>query len=255
MADTFVLFVDMLGFADMVEKDPDAANRLTATFLLTPEDDPLTHGLVEMSKGLLGKRFAAFHRTVEGCVRRFVQDGVASITFSDSAFIQMDDLVLLAHCARDLMAELITKRVPARVGIGVGTFKALRFMSDTSGKANLQASQFLGTAVIRAYRAEHCGEASMTVLLHPSLEQPLKDARVPLVELETRFPHAFAQLNYLKLQPKDPNGNTFQPMKTNYDVLRSRVEDMAKVADEKMMHYYTNTLTALQRMEDEIHSD
>lgn len=51
--------------------------------------------------------------------------------------------------AAGLMRDLIRFRVPARLGLSTGTFRAVRL------------AQFFGTGVVRAYRAESCGLKGM----------------------------------------------------------------------------------------------
>jgi hypothetical protein len=61
------------------------------------------------------------------------------------------------------------------MGIGYGTFAALRFRSDITVDSGDHAAQFLGTAVVRAHAAETCGIKGLRILIHPSVMPLLND--------------------------------------------------------------------------------
>jgi hypothetical protein len=68
-----------------------------------------------------------------------------------------------------LLEETLEGGVPARMGIAAGSFAALRFMTDNTTAAHVYSTQFLGTAVVRAYQAEKCGIQGLRILLHQSM--------------------------------------------------------------------------------------
>jgi hypothetical protein len=80
-----------------------------------------------------------------------------AIVFSDSAFFRIDTIENAIHVARTLTFELVTGEVPVRMGIARGSYRMLRFLTDSSDHVSFHMSQFLGTGVVRAYQTERCG--------------------------------------------------------------------------------------------------
>lgn len=169
-----VLFVDMLGFAALTEAYPidvgmlNAHNRpFSASFemvLGTPKN-PLTEA------------FHGFHFALRWAIDMAnMRRPVTAITFSDSAFIAFTHLIDAATLAVDLARSMLSRKIPVRIGIAFGSFAALRFRSDVTAEGGDHASEFLGTAVVRAYQAERCGIKGLRVFLHPSVHPLLKDA-------------------------------------------------------------------------------
>jgi hypothetical protein len=93
-----------------------------------------------------------------------------AIVFSDSAFFRIDTIENAIHVARTLTFELVTGEVPVRMGIARGSYRMLRFLTDSSDHVSFHMSQFLGTGVVRAYQTERCGVPGLRILLHPDLE-------------------------------------------------------------------------------------
>lgn len=147
-----VVYADILGFSNLVMSLPGAIGlldgfyyssmslaHLRESFAQEPIPDPLT------------RTFAAFHRTLDIRISELVNcDPVQSVVFSDSAFVVFRDLNTAICFAQDFMRDLISFRVPIRMGIGRGTFRGLRLTTDISDEVRRHSSQFLGTGVIRA---------------------------------------------------------------------------------------------------------
>jgi hypothetical protein len=72
------------------------------------------------------------------------------------------------------MFELVTSEVPVRMGFAKGSYRMLRFLTDSSAHVSFHMSQFLRTGVVRAYQTERCGFPGLRILLHPDFE-PLLD--------------------------------------------------------------------------------
>jgi hypothetical protein len=163
-----VVYTDILGFSDLVMSMSGAIGlldgfhyaamsraQLRQSFAEKPIPDPLT------------RTFAAFHRTLDIRISELVNaDPIQSIVFSDSAFVVFRDLNTAIYFAQAFMRDLILFRVPARMGIGRGSFRALRLTTDISDEVRRHSSQFLGTGVIRAHQAESCGPERASHL-HP----------------------------------------------------------------------------------------
>ena|ERR1700719_3189152 len=123
---TYILFVDMLGFAALVETEGDELNEL----------DPVFTG-VELypssAESLLGFRFINFHRCLNEARVRLEKLGTGTaIVFSDSAFLRIDTLEQAIDIARSLMFDLVSNEVPVRMGIARGSYRMLRFLTDSS---------------------------------------------------------------------------------------------------------------------------
>ena len=78
---TFILFVDMLGFASLVEQEGDELNELNPVFTAVELYSPSS------ADSLLGYRFINFHRCLNQARVRLQEMGSGTaIVFSDSAF-------------------------------------------------------------------------------------------------------------------------------------------------------------------------
>jgi hypothetical protein len=255
MADTFVLFADMLGFAALVEAAPEAIDSLTPTFA---PHEPMT--LLYRGTGdtgpppaeLLKRRFAGFHSILEDHVRRFMGDGIASVVFSDSAFIQLDSVSNLGVLAGSLMRSLLAEGVPVRMGMACGTFRALRFSYDNTPLSRMHASQFLGTGVVRAHAAEQSGVQAMKILLHPSVvphvsEVTFGDWVLKTLPIDPATSTASHELNYVT--PR--YDSSAQKIITDVTAITRSVEKMMRTASPDKRGYYQNTLAALARMHDQ----
>ncbi len=176
---TFVLFVDMLGFADLIEKEGDELNELSPIFTGVELYSP------SPAESLLGYRFVNFHRCLNQARVRLQELGAGTaIAFSDSAFFRLDSLENAIHFARTLMFELVTSEVPVRMGLARGSYRMLRFLTDSSAHVSFHMSQFLGTGVVRAYKTERCGIPGLRILLHPDIEPLLDKDTFRIVDYE-----------------------------------------------------------------------
>src|SRR2546430_15256337 len=106
----------------------------------------------------LTRVFSSFHGSLRGALSLAnMKHSVTAIAFSDSAFIATDYAFEAVNIGVSLVQSLLLQRVPVRVGIAHGSFAALRLKSDIGVDGGDHASQFLGTAVVRAHAAETCG--------------------------------------------------------------------------------------------------
>jgi hypothetical protein len=242
----FVLFVDILGFAELVERDEVAHIRWAAGLssvrasIRTPPSTALT---------IL---FEKFHRVLETTLLEAKPWRPPAIVFSDSAFVAMPWLDMTCNLARSLMAKLILEEVPARMGIGFGGFSAARFSTETRGKQTHHVSEFYGTAVVRAHRAESCGVRGLRILLHPSTYDKIIESRQPQqIVLEKPVPPWFTVPLPTPL-PRDGVANELNYVGTAEFVgeLTRHVLAMKTNAPKNVNHYYDETLLALIRMKD-----
>ncbi len=192
----------MLGFAALVENEGDELNELSPIFM---DEDSRT----SPASSLLDFRFTNFHRCLNHA-RLSMQDlGIGTaIVFSDSAFFVIDAFAKAFPFARALMLELVSSDVPARMGIAQGSYRMLRFLTDSSAQVSFHMSQFLGTGIVRAYQAERCGVPGLRILLHPVLEplihgRPSEIVSIPPNETAGARPQVTRELNYLEDTPSN----------------------------------------------------
>src|SRR6266404_689575 len=221
---TFVLFVDMLGFADLIEKEGDELNELSPIFTGVELYSP------SPAESLLGYRFVNFHRCLNQARVRLQELGAGTaIAFSDSAFFRLDSLENAIHFARTLMFELVTSEVPVRMGLARGSYRMLRFLTDSSAHVSFHMSQFLGTGVVRAYKTERCGIPGLRILLHPDIEPLLDKDTFRIVSArpgEKMWLNVKSEVNYLDAT-ENLSGRDYEDC-IQFDCLRW----MATVTDE-----------------------
>jgi hypothetical protein len=241
-----VVFADILGFAALTE-----ANEIDIQ-VLKAYSRPFVPGSMDTILGKpinpLAQTFSHFHQSVEGAiVLSNMKFAMTAITFSDSAFFATNYLFEAASLAIHLEQSFLSSGVPVRMGIGFGSFAALKFRSDVSLDGGDHASQFLGSAVVRAHHAEKCGIKGMRILLHPSVESLLTDSThcpqsSPFEILEcskeerTNTTHVRYELDYWRLAPSK-----------EFDAWH-KFQDMWDVAPESEEVHYHATAEAINRM-------
>lgn len=234
---TFILFVDMLGFAALVEKEGDELNELNPIFTGVELYSP------SPAESLLGYRFINFHRCLNQARARLQEIGSGTaIVFSDSAFFRIENAI---HHARTLMFELVTSDTPVRMGLARGSYRMLRFLTDSSVNVSFHRSQFLGTGIVRAYQTERCGVPGLRILLHPDVE-PLLDKEalriIPVKPSDKMRLNVQSEVNYLSAT-EDHLGPDFENC-IEFDCLRS----MTGLTDESLQYHYIETFNAWNLM-------
>lgn len=235
-----MIFVDMLGFADLVEREGDELSELNPIFTGVELYSP------SPASSLLGYRFINFHRCLQ-TARTNMQEGRCgtAIVFSDSAFFALDTIDKTIELARSLMYSLVVSDVPVRMGIAHGSFRGLRFNSDTSDQTAVHMSQFLGTGVVRAYKTERCGLPGLRALIHPTLESVLDKVSHRIVTVGDsvlRHPDVQAEVNYLDTDPQH-SGPDYEDV-----ILFDCVRNLELDADGAFAYHYKATFDALNVM-------
>ena len=183
----YVVFADMLGFADLTEgydtlHVPSFEELDHVSNSDVPEPNSETMFIYSLARS-----YVQFQRALHRAVRRAQQThDITSISFSDSAFVAVRTFRDAYSFATFLMRELLKAHIPARIAIAYGDFLALRFRADVSLTGGEHAAQFLGSAVVRSHRAEQCGIKGMRILLHPSIFNPDVDITAPDIRSELR---------------------------------------------------------------------
>jgi hypothetical protein len=237
----FILFVDMLGFAALVEEEGEDVDELEPIYT---DDEVYANS---PAPNLLSYRFANFHRCLNQARSRLQRlSGGTAIVFSDSAFFALDDVATAVQFARELMLDLVSNDVPTRMGLAQGSYRTLRVLTDSSTNVAVHTSQFLGTGVVRAYQTERCGVAGLRILLHPTIE-PLVDREllrvVPVTSGRALRLDVLSEVNYLEAHQPNSLGPDYEDC-IQFDCLRR----MAAYADEKFHYHYIDTFHAWNTM-------
>lgn len=244
--DRFVLFIDVLGFADLVEQHESML-----------EDDLKTHTYEQrFRRGALSTPlsvcFKQFHDVVETRLRETkAYPHPTSVVFSDSAFVVIHFLKDIFEFAPGLMRSLIEALVPARMGVGCGSWVASRFNTDVQQGHTIHASQFYGTGIVRAHKAESCGIPGLRILVHPSVDRKIEEVRsdtrgykppppestMTLLSSAPRY-NVVTELNYLSEQSNP--------------ILYNLICGMMAEAPQEHQHHYAETLAAIERMREKL---
>jgi hypothetical protein len=251
-----VVYADILGFSHLVMSMGDAIGLLDGFYYATMSLRQLRESFAEEPlPDPLTRTFAAFHRALDIRISEAMNaDPLQSIVFSDSAFVVFRDTNTAMGFAQEFMRDLISFRVPARMGIGRGSFRGLRLTTDISDEVRRHSSQFIGTGVIRAHQAESCGLKGLRILIHPEADLrqdwPGDFCPVPEPEENQRLRVSVVQeLNYLPHAPDfTPTAGGPQTIDEAYDEIVTAVTQMKNASPESEKAHYDHTFAALARM-------
>ncbi len=228
-----LLFVDMLGAAALTEKFP---TRLA-------DSGPDEAGLLHTWTTDAPNQFNRFARVLDVVVQESqYYHPVRAMLFSDCAFLEFGNPVMMAMMAPKLMRDFILSKVPVRMGIGKGTFYPFKFSTDLTDSTIVTRSLFMGTAVVRAHNAEQCGGKGMRIFVHPSVRVEMVSKALPLVKA---YEHSEAELDFLH----EPRPAQVTPSAEEDDrKLFDAVKEMREAAPEGVQNHYLDTLEAMNRM-------
>jgi hypothetical protein len=244
-----VVFVDVLGFASLTEQHALELEQIKAA------EYPLSIENINMrlrrGENPLTQIFTKFHGSLKAAIDLAkMQHPLDAITFSDSAFIATAHLYDAASIAIRLMHYLLAARVPVRVGIGHGSFSALRFRSDVTLEGGDHAAHFLGTGLVRSNAAEGCGIKGLRILMHPSAMRHLGELTKGGFELPKE------SIRIIKCSADETNNPVAVQCEVDYwrfavtaeaEAWRA-LQDMWSAAPEEEMKHYEATARAIDRM-------
>jgi hypothetical protein len=233
----------MLAFGQLVLQNPDSVDLLTPR-LGKPskqEQDAMVNG------DLLVTRFRGFHIAVSEQLQEHLRRDIKAIVFSDSAFVSLYNLPDLLGFARGLMWRLLSKKIPARMGIAQGTFASLRYGSDIAGDAAIHSSQFLGTGVVKAHRAEGSVKG-VAICIDESVEPYVAELDpAELVRLIPKQGSASAIANLVFHRTEQ----TVAHRDKRHKEARRLLTAMKNASDSAFHHYYDFALGKLDPMRDQ----
>ena len=231
-----LIFVDLLGFAALLEKYP-----------CRIEDAPPTDdGYKVVHTAPTQSQFNRFDQVLDHSIQQR-DGGITAMLFSDCAFLNPDNSLRAALIATKLMRNFIKAGVPVRMGIGKGTFYSFGYSTETGGDSMVVSkSRFIGTAVVRAHAAEQCGGKGMRIFVHPKVDDLDSRADFKILDLPEPFNGVKRELDYLC---QSRSGQERSTVDVCDRALFSRVAAMkdpkAKLSIRK---HYVDTLKALNRM-------
>ncbi len=238
-----LIYVDMLGFADLTEKHP---RRIETDQQLSTCDRTV------VSTAATQTQFNLFNRVLDCCIDDQPRHGgITAMLFSDCAFLNLGYSLRAAPLATDLMREFIKAGVPVRMGIGKGTFYSFGYSTDAGADSMLVSkSRFIGTAVVRAHDAEKCGGKGMRIFVHPEvddLDNNHSDFRI--LNLPLPYEDANRELDYLHPEENQQAGqedrNLFQAVN---DMVSAVKEGKNECEWDDIKIQYDHTRSALNRM-------
>ncbi|MBI2840299.1 MAG: hypothetical protein HYX75_18435 [Acidobacteria bacterium] len=247
------MFVDILGFKALTESNP-----IDLEYLKAPERLPSftlesIDKFMAASRNQLSQTFSGFHYSLKmGLNLASTRHPLTAITFSDSAFIATTQFSDAANIGVDLMHSMLTQQIPIRMGIAYGSFAALRFSSEVSLDGGNHATEFLGTAVVRAHAAETCGIKGLRILLHPSVVSLLNDPSHNPVSPDGKSP----AIRHLECSEKERANKAGVMNEVDYWHLPTTrgarawhcLQDMWNKAPQSEVEHYEATAEAINRM-------
>jgi hypothetical protein len=240
-ADQTALYVDILGFEQLIEAHPEAI-----TTHPPDADRSTSSGTSESS--LLYNRF--FSRILESQLfSETLNGGLRAMIFSDCAFIVGGTALRTALFAVELMRECVLNHVPVRMGVASGSFNSIRTTTDEFDSSVISRSMFTGTSITRAAKAEGNPLKGMRIFVHPKTTSAALDnirLRVKVLPLRSPSKSAGWELDYSRPQGRDVNQDTSEEaeLKLFRAVAEMRQPDMTK----RVKRHYTETVKALNEM-------
>jgi hypothetical protein len=154
-----VVYLDLLGFAALVEANPQY-------FVAEPDDRPSWQ---TWPTNAAAQRLSLFHQVLESNISS--EQPNHAMVFSDCGFGVFYTPTACADFAIALMQDFLQVKVPVRMGLGFGTFRAMGTTSGITDRSTVVRAMFGGTSIVRAVAAESCGGKGMRIFAHSSFSE------------------------------------------------------------------------------------
>jgi hypothetical protein len=232
----YAVLIDIMGFAAAIDAMTEQEHDDLAAMLLSPANGP---GLASRAVQFASS-YQLFHKRISELAWEFHLFIHSLMTFSDSAYLVTPELRVAQQFAMDMVRECYTWRVPVRAGIGYGNFARLAFSTLIQPSGALIAdSPFLGSSIVRAYRANECSARGFRIFLHPSVTANYGPAwqynELPDIE---KSPEANRELNFLH-----------PPYQTAEEALTSLHDMRIGVTSRKALEHYDASVPAIRRLD------
>jgi hypothetical protein len=164
--------------------------------------------------------------------------------FSDSAYIVTEGFETAARIAFHLLRGCLFADIPARVGIGRGTFARLAFSTLSHPAGILVAdAPFLGTSIIHAYRAEETQPApGFRVFVHPSAIASEPPFWVADLLDDERSEDATHEVDFVTLWPAYIPQDQYPDLVEHVNAMR------VGVTSARVLRHYDATLATMARL-------
>jgi hypothetical protein len=246
-----IIFVDMLGFAELTRNNPHR--------IFEREAEP---GQLVTVTSRMQTQLVRFQQVIDSLISgQATKGGVSAQVFSDCAYIDAGrSSGRSVELAPSLMRDFLKAEVPVRMGIGMGTYYAFRHSLEQEDSNLVARSLFAGTGVVYAHDAETCGGKGCRIFVHWSAEESLRHhghTRL-LLPLPAQLRGVKSELSYLDTEPQQDH---FDPRKGRRSIvdqdllLLSHIQNIER-ASEPVPDYarvqYTDTYAAIDRMRDKM---
>lgn len=238
--DVHAVFIDVMGFANAVQQlDARESSQLEKNLRYSIGDPTFSPAVTNLTN-----RYRRFHDLIMSEVDFNESTIEFVVTFSDSAYIVTEHLETAARIAFNILRGCLFADIPARAGIGRGTFARLAF-STLSHPAGLLIADapFLGTSIINAYRAEETQTApGFRVFVHPSAvwsERPFWVADLLDDESSEDASH---EVDFVTLWPAYIPQDQYPALVEHVNAMR------AGVTSSRVLRHYDATLAAMARL-------
>ena len=232
----YALLLDIMGFAAAIEELSEAEHNDLDEMLLSPANGPGRAGAAVR----IASSYQLFHNQLEKLAWEFHLSIDTLIIFSDSALLVTPEFPVAQNFATTMFGYCYQRHIPLRAGIGYGNFARLAFstLSRPSG-ALVADSPFLGSALVRAYRAERCKARGFRIFLHPTVTTTEGPAWLyaDLQEAE-KSKDAERELNFLH-----------PPHRTAADSLDHLHDMRIGVTDPRVLKHYDASEDAIKRLD------
>ena len=233
----YAVLVDIMGFAAAIDAMTDQEHDDLDAMLLSPANGP---GLAPRAVQFASS-YQLFHKRLSELAWSFHLFIHSLMTFSDSAYLVTPELRVAQQFAMDMVRECYTWRIPVRVGIGYGNFARLAFSTLIRPSGALVAdSPFLGSSIVRAYKANECSARGFRIFVHPSVTEsygPSWQYR-GLSDAETSL-DASRELNFLH-----------PPYQTAEDALTSLHDMRIGVTSPRALEHYDASVPAIRQLDE-----
>jgi hypothetical protein len=233
----YAVLIDIMGFAAAIDAMTEQEHDDLDAMLLSPANGPgLAHRAVQFASS-----YQLFHKRISKLAWEFHLFIHSLMTFSDSAYLVTPELRVAQQFALDMVQECYKWRIPVRGGIGYGNFARLAFSTLIRPSGALIAdSPFLGSSIVRAYRANECSARGFRIFLHPSVTANYGPAwqynELPDFE---RSPEANRELNFLH-----------PPDRPAEEALSSLHDMRIGVTSTKALEHYDASVPAIRRLDE-----
>jgi hypothetical protein len=183
----FALFIDILGTRALVEaSSPDICEPAAAGAAHNDGPEPREYRLVREE----------FTAAIQAASSLSAADLMFRASFSDCAYLVYSTPSGICRAAYLAMWSLYRRCVPARGGLGQGTFFLGRTRHGTEASHCFTEAEFHGSCITRAYAAESCGLRGLRVFVHESAFEALREVHAGVA--------GFRPFDWSKFEEGDP---------------------------------------------------